>query len=601
MEGQVKISAGRVGAALSLSCLMAANVPAQDAAAPDSGQMTLRRSAQTRDYNGQEYEGEDRLIHAGDTLWQILVKEKGLPEARFGQALVVIRGLNPQIKQLNILRVGDRIFIPLQPDVAPPVQTANAKGEEPRPAPNSVGQGKVRDYRVEAGDHLYQVLREQLGMKDYRDLVQYYALVKDLNPQRKNWDVLLEGETIRLPDLPGRGTTIAGKMDRGARPAESMVKLPEVRAAESKPVPVPTAKAVTANDPRRLPTQENMALLSRVIEALGSELQQGGEEILALKDGTVRLDRATYPVVYNPKLQQKVVLDAGEQIPASLQARLSENSGVMPVVPVSRNSSLQDSVERILTRLGYQSLPADRPVVIQHGGVAFEARGHWIALGPEQSNKAQEIFVINLRENAGDMPDYLRHELSQKGLHLKDILLGNHGGEAAPVSISVAKEVMPSVKYWPRDKSEFVDALLLTLRLRFGVGETVKTQLRDGLSVDVRLDRVFERDGKRTAIFFNRMDPVFRSALQEREKTRVVGIEIANMDHKQIATRVFSEFGDPSSYQEHRFPVGSQPEQLQVTAWGFLLDKQGMFITDRDIPPPLYRFFFEKGLEIIYF
>lgn len=606
MEGQVRItSIGCMGAALSLSWLMAAaSAAAQGAGATDGGQMTLRRSAQTREYKGQEYTGEDRMINAGDSLWQILVKEKGLPEAHFGQALVVIRGLNPQLKQLNILRIGDRVFIPLLPDVAPPVQNAEAKSEESRPASNTAGRGKVRDYRVKAGDHLYQVLREQLRMKDDRELVQYYALVKDLNPQRKNWDVLLEGETIRLPDLPGREAIVASKVERGSAQHQLAIKPAEINTAEINTAelkPITTVKPAAAKDPKRLATQDNMTLLSRVVEALGNELQQGGEEVLALKDGTVRLDRNLYPVVYNPKLQQKVVLDAGEQIPASLKARLSETSGGMPVVPVNRNSSLHDSVEQILTRLGYQCLPADRPVVIQHGGVSFEAKGHWVALGPEQNNKAQEIFVINLRENPGDLPEYLRQELSLKGLHLKDILVGEGASDAAPRSITAAKEVLPAIKYWPRDKREFVDAMLLALRVPFGVSEVVKTQLRDGLAVDVRLDRVFEKDGKRTAIFFSRMDPAFRGALQEREKTRVIEIEVASLDHKQIATRLLSEFGDPSAYQKHRFPVSGHQEQLQVTAWGFLLDKQGMFITDRDIPPPLYRFFFEKGLEIIYF
>lgn len=600
MEGQMKKTAvGRVGAALSLSFFLAATAhgATQDPNAADGGQMTLRRSAQTREFKGQEYEGEDRTINPGENLWQILIKEKGLPEARFGQALVVIRGLNPQIKQLNILRVGDKIFIPLQPDAPAPAQSANAKSEEPR-STAGVGRGKVRDYRVKAGDHLYQVLREQLGMKDDRELVQYYALVKDLNPQRKNWDVLLEGEIIRLPDLPGREVSVASKGEKLSQ-QEPLARLPEIVAPE--PKPASAAKAVTAHDPKRLVTQDNMTLLSRVVEALGSELQQGGEEVLALKDGTVRLDRAMYPVVYNPKLQQRVVLDAGARIPDTLKARLSETSGAMPVVAVNRSSSLQDSVEQILTRLGYQSLPADRPVVIQHGGVTFEAKGHWVALGPEQSNRTQDIFVINLRENPVDVPEYLKQELSAKGLHLKDILLGEAGAEAASMSISVAKEALPPVRYWPRDKREFVDALLLALRVPFGVGETIKTQLRDGLSVDVHLDRVFERDGKRTAIFFNRMDPAFRSALQEREKTRVIEVDVASLDHKQIASRLLSEFGDPSAYREHRFSVSGQQEQLQVTAWGFLLDKQGMFITDRDIPPPLYRFFFEKGLEIVYF
>jgi hypothetical protein len=70
-----------------------------------------------------------------------------------------------------------------------------------------VTQGATKDYRVKQGEHLYQILREQLGISNDREVAQYYALVKDLNPERKNWDTLLGGDVIRLPS-PGKSTEI---------------------------------------------------------------------------------------------------------------------------------------------------------------------------------------------------------------------------------------------------------------------------------------------------------------------------------------------------------------------------------------------------------
>ena len=70
-----------------------------------------------------------------------------------------------------------------------------------------------------------------------------------------------------------------------------------------------------------------------MVQALGGELETAGEEILALKDGTLRLDRAAYPVIKS-QLQQKVLLDTGDKIPASLRSRLSDGS-VMPVVSLA--------------------------------------------------------------------------------------------------------------------------------------------------------------------------------------------------------------------------------------------------------------------------
>ena len=160
---------------------------------PRRGQaeMSLRKSVNTREFQGQQVEGEERQIGRGDSLWRILVEEKGLPGQKFRSYLVVIRGLNPQVKNLDVLRVGDKIFIPLRVDGA--VETARE--------PNQLKPGTTINYRVKSGEHLYQILRDQLKVTDERKVAQYYSLAKDLNPERKDWDTLLEGETIRLPTV----------------------------------------------------------------------------------------------------------------------------------------------------------------------------------------------------------------------------------------------------------------------------------------------------------------------------------------------------------------------------------------------------------------
>jgi hypothetical protein len=65
--------------------------------------------------------------------------------------------------------------------------------------------------------------------------------------------------------------------------------------------------------------------------------------------------------------------------------------------------------------------------------------------------------------------------------------------------------------------------------------------------------------------------------------------------------RLLSELGEQAAYGAHRFSASATKDKLTITAWGFLLAKRGMFVTDREIPEPLQRFFFEKGLEIVYF
>ncbi len=675
----------------------------------ESGQLKLRKTVEVRNYKGRDVEGENRLIAPGDTLWRILIQEKGLPEKRFSHYVVVIRGLNPQIKTPDILRIGDNVFIPLRPDE---VVEARAVTEAQAPRTRlSFAPGATKDYRVKRGDHLYQILREQLGITDERELAVYYALTKDLNPVKKDWDLLENGEMIRLPTT-GEASAVASAPRKGVeaappqketkpkqetppaaekaspsdyagqppvRPARPEVTAPvkEIKPPreaapqaprslppetkqeiaqprergqaapspkEKKPIlevkPGVTATAstdqrgqpaapsgeVVASPPvarrepireappaeapkktpldyaRQLPARENLPLINRIAQALGGEVQNSGEEIFTLTDGTVRVDKGAYPVVYSPKLQQRVVIDPQDNIPPVLRKQLDDPRVAAPVVPLSKASSLQEAVSQLLSRLGYQPLPENRPVVIQEGGIAYEAKGSWMALAPQESNKTQEILVITLTEENGEIPEYLKTQLAHKGLHLKDVLLHSSAAATPLTGDGGPQKIARQVKKWPREKKEIVDAMLFAYNIPFGVSETLSVELRAGLRIDKRADRLFNLRGTQTALFFQRIEPEIKKALDEKHSTKVIEIDLASLDARELIAQMLSELGERAPYRQHRFSAGKgNPERLNITAWGFLLNSRSIFLTDHEIPPPMHRFFFEKGLEIVYF
>jgi hypothetical protein len=608
MEGAMRLlrfgstALGLLALPLAAVLELAAQESVRDSGQNESGRLTLQKTAQSREYQGREIEGEERRVGPGDSIWRILVKEKGLPENRFNQYLVIIRGLNPKIQNINVLRVGDSIFIPLRPDESLTAPSMTAKAEVER---SPTTRGATKEYRVKPGEHLYQILREQLRISNDREVAQYYALVKDLNPERKNWDALLGGDVVRLPSS-GKSTEITIAERKTAATVESTPSNRPVAAVDPPAgiAQVPKDKsspsrALGLDYARQLPARENLALLGQVIEVLGNEVKSEGQETLTFTDGTVRVDRTAYPVVYNPKLHQRIILDPDEKIPSSLKSKLKDPIVATAVVPLTRTASLQESVGQLLAHLGYQSLPAERPVVIQEAGVAIEAKGNWMALAPEEKNKAQEIVVVTLTDNPRDIPDYLRRELSARGLHLKDVLVSGSSNQSPGYNEST--EPIAAVKHWPREKGEFVDAMLLTFGVPFGVAETFSVELGQGLRADVYCDRIFERNGKRTGLFFQRLEPEIKKVLQERDKVKVVELALPVLPHKEIMARLLTELGEQAAYREHRFSASASKDRLNISAWGFLLANRGLFVTDREIPQSLHRFFFEKGLEIVYF
>ncbi|HWH76678.1 MAG TPA: hypothetical protein VNT76_04880, partial [Candidatus Binatus sp.] len=353
----------------------------------------------------------------------------------------------------------------------------------------------------------------------------------------------------------------------------------------------------------RAPAKENLALFAQVAEAMGSQMQQSGEEVIAMKYGAVRFDKKNYPVVFNSALGQRVVIDPEGKIPASLRAKLGDPNVGAAVVPMANGVSIQEAVGQLLAGLGFQALPGDRPVIVQEDGVSYEAKGNWMALAPEENNKPQQVFVISLTENSGEIPDYLKAQLAKKGLVIKDIVVPS-SAPAKPVEArGDAKELLSQAKTWPRDKREIVDSLLLAYGIPFGVGETISVQLQNGLRIDARTDRVFELGGKRTALFFQRADADVKKALLEKEGVLSEDVELGAITSRELIGRLLAILGDQAAYREHRFAAanGAAQDRLTVTAWGFNVPKHSLFITDRQIPVALQRFFFDRGLEIVYF
>ena len=297
----------------------------------EPAQLQLRRTVKSREYQGKTVEGEERVIRPRDTLWGILVRERGLSGKRFSRYVILIGALNPRLKRPDVLQIGDIIFIPLEADEVLGIKAAPESAE-------------TRLYHVKRGDQLYKVLREQLGVQGLAQLRSAAERVKGLNPGKKNWDNLLAGETIRLPSASG-----------------------SAEQAETKPGEKPL-EIVGLDYGQKLSAQENLDLLAAVMGALGNETRREGEEALPLREGTVHIDRDSYPVIQNLKKDRTLILDLQSKITAALRSKLEGEAAGTSVVSVKKGASLHEAVSGLLSRLGFQSLPANRPVVVQDTG-----------------------------------------------------------------------------------------------------------------------------------------------------------------------------------------------------------------------------------------
>ena len=540
-------------------------------------QLEMRRSVKTREYQGQNVAGEERVVKPRDTLWRILVVEKGLSDKRFARYVFLVTQLNPNLKKADVLQVGDTLFIPIQPDEM--LGLKSLAGAGPAPAIAADKDATIM-YEVKSGDQLFKVLRDQAGIPQ-AEIKGAIERAKTLNPQKKNWDTLLVGEKLRLP---ARGAA--------AVPVEQAVAMP----GETRPVGVDYGRKISA--------QENLEVLQSVMSALGRQTQLDGEEVVKLKEGTVHIDRKAYPIVQSPG-GPRALLDMQNRITAALRAKMEADAPGLPVVSVKKGASLHETVASLLARLGFQSLPANQPVVIQDSGVAVQVKGEWMVTTPDDGGAMAQVMVVSLTDAPSQTPDYLKDYLSMKGMSLKEILLQRPNPTQAPTSASAATgdpNKSFRIEKWPNAGPALVDALLADYGTTTTSGASVSVMLRDGIRMDTKADRMFEYSGKKVALSFRTLGEDMTKPMEQNDGMRVIELDLAKLPSRELVGRLLTALGESAAYREQRFPANDRAkERLTLAVSGYYLPERSLLITDRDIPKDLEPFFAEKGMRVVKF
>ena len=528
-------------------------------------QIRLRKTVKTRELQGKSVEVEERKIVSGDTLWQILIQERGLPGKYFQRYLVLVGSLNPQLQNPDLLRVGDVIFIPIRPDEFLGIQIPS-------------GRGDPRVYRVKRGEHLFKILRDQQGLQGRKAIRSAFEQVRRLNPRKDNWDLLYVGEPILLPFL-----------QKGAPPAVALS---------------PQLGFVGLDYGLKLPVRENMDLLQEIAGAVGNEMSRVGEESLEVKEGTVHIDRSLFPVIKNSKLGKRVVLNMEERISPSLQAELQSENPRVSVVSVNKESSLHEAADTVFSHMGFQSLPKNKAVVIQDQGVGVQVKGEWMYTNQTGAGGNQEIWIISLADVSNKTPDYLREYLSVRGMKLKEIVVPGSPLEKKSLPLSKKDLVDPQpIEVWPSDKEVLIDTVLSTYGIEFTTAHDMTLSLRKGMRLNTTVDRWFTLEDKTFGVFFGKVGPEVKQALSKKGGIKLVELDLESLSAREILSTLLVAIGKGTTYQKHRFPTADvgPKDKLVLSVPGFFLPTRSILVTDQTIPQDLHRFFHEKGIRVVYF
>jgi hypothetical protein len=536
---------------------------------------TAESDKEVHEIENKKVLAENYTVKKDDHIWQIL-RSKGLLDRKdLPEILSVLKKLNRSLTDLDMIRPGDSLIIPLTivplgADKKPLAQAAT----EVTPI-ESLEEVPLENYTVSPGDSIIKVVTGRYNIPDQYLYNEYLELVRKLNPSIDDINKIYPGQKIRIPVY-----------------SPQIVRLPltpSPKPVEKKEAPMPKLK----EDRQELGRQ-----LGRLFALLGEEWVQRGEHFLPLRSGgQINLNANVFPIL-RLSSGRIIIVDLSGQMPEKMKKIIESNWANYLTVHLSRDDNLRTALGEILPACGYRMLSDKGDPLKMTGDIPILVNADWIVevtpTGQEDSPRYKAITLLDTGISRTPAP--LKSYLSTLGL---DII------EYPPASDGVDRwgeetDILPPGE----DVGGFIERILdLVGRPHSSdVDIPIYQAGEKDFNIIVKADFLFNQDGRECLIDYTGLDPEVTSLLEE-NGFRV--LPIAGMtDPQNILLETLSFIGNPIETGPHHFQINNREKgkDIRLTISGSVFrDKNGkqVFATPRLLPNEIEGFLSWKGYRIL--
>lgn len=397
----------------------------------------LYRNYELRTDGGQDILCAPYVVQKHDWVYKILKLRGEIAQEDFPAFLDIFRRINPQIHDINTIRPGERILIPLRRvqreqlpvDPAGIVTIPFVHHLGRRPAPDE----PQRAYRVRPGDCVSKLLAMTYGDYGSQGYREAEALFRRLNPHLTDLDRIYVGQRLILPAPP------AGAFAR----EDTVPPASEVR---------PDSSGAPAEEP---PALSGLARTARLLQAT---LKDRGAYFFPRPDGPdAALDLSRTPLMTLPDGTR--LLFAGEDGPADDDlAAARRHWPDLAVVPTPADAGPTALIDGLMGALSGRV--AATPLRFDDGGVQVTVRARWmLRLSGADVSPVRHLCVTPIASPTERTPAPVVRYLEAHGIRLREIEPPRRPG-APPIAMPIPRTAPPPRELSAIGVRRFVSDLL---------------------------------------------------------------------------------------------------------------------------------------------
>ena len=381
-------------------------------------------------------------VERGDWVLKIFRQKGEIAHEDFREFLGIFQRLNPHVKDIDRIRPGQVVDIPLKklPQGTLPGQ---ASGMVTIPfvminKPEEMIKKHVRTYTVKRGDTVSRLIANQFGGR-YGNLTyrQGLKLFQSVNPHIKDINRIYAGEKIYMPDPSIRQQNwYSALFDKQG----NLVK--EVSAVDTTekqaPRPAPTVAAAPVARPDSQP--ENTGPAAEAASIIGGRLLSKGTYFLPMKQGAdFELDLSRYPMI-DLENGTKVVLTSQDKVMNVDLPLIQSYWADVKVVKVAQEASASQIVEAVFAAFSDEA--ATNLLSFNDGAAGIRVSAKWIRTEVSADGQKPRHTCITPVMNASQKThDAIVRYLHQNDIILNEIISTTNQGGAQPVPARAMADV----------------------------------------------------------------------------------------------------------------------------------------------------------------
>ena len=550
-----------------------------------------------RQDGGREILCDPYVVQKKDWVLKIFKLRGEIAQANFPQFLALFKRINPHIRDINTIRPGQHILIPLKvmnrshlaenpSGVIPVPFLALSKGGTPPPTATT-------DYRIRRGDCVSKLVASRFGdygSESYRKGLQKF---QKANPSIKNLSLIYVGQRVRLPGTGDTPATTAPKTAAADPPNRTPTGFAPVRTGYD------LYHALRENAPEASNAKAGLEQAASVLDA--KLLDKGifyfprqGREDLAM-------NMAEIPVMTLSDGRRLLFHPPGLKTDALIDAVRShwQNARSISLAPGAGMASVLDAVSRTINGSKKQT-----HVELTADGLAFSVQARWILQLPPSDAKGGEpghLCITVIDDPSQRTPDPLTRYLADHRVIIRDVvrtpanrIKATPGEKPAPLPPPKPSTVKPDA---PRP---FVRNLLSAMGYGYAENVTI-TFPYAGIQVAAVSNLVTSPGG--TPLFVD-FEDLYGDAVAAIEKSgfRIVQITRQDLPDATVKKLLIALDSDLTENPAIQATDRSADQNTTVVVPGFLVRNdttEDLLFTDLDLDPAISDFLSGKGIRII--